>query len=126
MTQLPTKFDLEERTAQFGEKVIGFCRTLRQDAITKPLVSQIVRSATSIGANYTEANNASSRKDFRNKIFICKKESQETQHWLRMMASDQQDSQQKLRELWQEAHELTMIFQKVVTSLDKKENLSNK
>lgn len=122
MTESPNKFDLEERTARFGERVIGFCRTLSQDAITRPLVSQVVRSATSIGANYTEANNASSRKDFRNKIFLCKKESQETQHWLRMLASDQKKNQQDLRLLWQETHELTMIFQKIVSSIDKKDH----
>ncbi|MEI8097173.1 MAG: four helix bundle protein [Candidatus Moraniibacteriota bacterium] len=59
-------FDLEERTAQFGESIILFCKTLKQDTITKPLISQIVRSATSVGANYMEANGASSKKDFRN------------------------------------------------------------
>ncbi|MBU6415499.1 four helix bundle protein, partial [Patescibacteria group bacterium] len=85
--------DLEERTAKFGKEIITFCKTIKQDAITKPLVSQIVRSGTSIGANYMEANAASSKKDFQNKIFIAKKEAQE----------------------------LTMIFQKINTSLRKKE-----
>jgi len=70
-----TKYDLEDRTAKFGEEVIKFCKAIHQNTITKPLISQLVRSATSIGANYMEANGASSRKDFRNKIFICKKES---------------------------------------------------
>lgn len=68
------RYDLEERTAKFGEAVIDFVKTLKQNSINSPLISQIVRSATSIGANYCEANNASSKKDFRNKIFICKKE----------------------------------------------------
>ena len=81
------KYDLEERTAYFGESVIKFCRNIRQDNITSPLVNQLVRSATSIGANYMEANGASSKKDFVNKIFICKKESQETKHWFRMLKS---------------------------------------
>ena len=66
-------YDLEERTARFGENVIVFCRSIKQDTISKPLISQIVRSGTSIGANYMEANVASSKKDFRNKIYICKK-----------------------------------------------------
>jgi len=74
------KYDLEERTAKFGEAVIDLCRPIRQDAITSPIIRQIVRSATSIGANYMEANGASSKKDFRNKIAICKKEAQETKH----------------------------------------------
>lgn len=78
-------FDLEERMAKFGEEVIAFCRSLSVDHVSRPLVTQLVRSATSIGANYSEANNASSRKDFRNKVYIAKKEAQETKHWLRML-----------------------------------------
>jgi len=78
MNQLSNKYDLEERTAVFGENILEFCRTIKQDVITRPLINQIIRSGASIGANYYEANNASSKKDFRNKIFLCKKESQET------------------------------------------------
>ena len=74
MTQFPSKYNLEERTAVFGENVIKFCRSIKQDMIVMPLVNQLIRSATSIGANYMEANAASSKKDFRNKIYICKKE----------------------------------------------------
>jgi four helix bundle protein len=116
------KYDLEERTAKFGEEVILFCKTLLQDSISRSLISQLVRSATSIGANYMEANNASSRKDFRNKIFISKKESQETKHWLRMLKTYFPDKEAELRELWNEAHELTMIFQKVTNSLKNSKN----
>ncbi len=83
--QIKKKYDLEERTAIFGEQIIEFCMSLVQDAISKPLISQIVRSGTSIGANYMEANGASSPKDFKNKIYICKKESGETKYWLRML-----------------------------------------
>ncbi len=80
------KYDLEERTTKFGEKIIEFVRTIKLDDITKPLVIQLVRAGTSIGANYREANEGSSKRDFRNKICISKKESNETQHWLRMIA----------------------------------------
>ena len=117
MEQKPSRYDLEDRTAKFGEKVILFCRNLNQDSISKPLISQLVRSSTSIGANYLEANNASSRKDFTNKIFICKKESQETQHWLRMLATVFPEQKNELKNLWQETHELTMIFQKITNTL---------
>ncbi len=111
------KYDLEERTAKFGEKIIFFCKTLPQDSISKPLISQLIKSSTSIGANYMEANNASSRKDFQNKIFISKKESQETKHWLRMLKTCFPNRKGELEILWKEAHELTMIFQKVISSL---------
>lgn len=110
-------YDLEERTAKFGESVIKFCRNVASDAISKPLISQLVRSSTSIGANYMEANGASSRKDFRNKIFISKKEAQETKHWLRMIAISNPEARDSAKLLWKEAQELTMIFQKIVNSL---------
>ena len=118
MNQFPkNKYDLEERTAKFGEEIIKFCRTLNQDTIVRPLISQLIRSATSVGANYMEANSASSKKDFRNKIFICKKEAQETKHWLRMLIQAVSGKQDEIKILWQEAQELTLIFQKITTSL---------
>ena len=117
MTELQNKYDLEERTAKFGEDVIEFCRNIKQGAITKPIISQLIRSGTSIGANYMEANAASSRKDFRNKIFICKKEAQETKHWLRMLATATQERKDNIRKLWQESQELTLIFGKIVSKL---------
>ncbi|MBI2195991.1 four helix bundle protein [Candidatus Daviesbacteria bacterium] len=80
------KYDLEERTAEFGEKVIELCEKAPKNAVTIPIIDQLIRSGTSIGANYCEANGASSRKDFNNKIFICKKESKETKYWLRLLA----------------------------------------
>ncbi len=64
-----------------------------------------------------EANGASSKKDFQNKIFICKKEAQETKHWLRMMVVCFPEKKTEIELLGQEAQELTMIFQKIVSSL---------
>ena len=113
------KHDLEERTATFGENVIELCKTIKPNIIRSPIIIQLIRSATSVGANYNEANNASSRKDFANKIFICKKEAQETKYWLRMLSKAVDDTaiSQKLRFLWKECQELTMIFQKITNSL---------
>ena len=113
------KYDLEERTAKFGENVISFCKSLPHNTINKPLISQLIRSSTSVGANYMEANGASSRKDFKNKIFICKKEVQETKHWLRMIASANPPNKINTYRLWQESQELTLIFGKIVSSLKK-------
>ena len=120
MKQTPKIYDLEERTAEFGEDVIKLCKILKQDAITRPLISQLVRSATSIGANYMEANGASSRKDFRNKIHLCKKEAQETKHWLRMLSGSMPDKREEFTNLWRESQELTLIFQKITSSLKAK------
>jgi four helix bundle protein len=121
MNQVSNNYDLEERTAKFGEAVILLCRSIKQDAITKPLINQLVRSATSIGANYMEANGASSKKDFVNKIFICKKEAQETKHWLRMLAISIIEKKEEIRRLWQECQELTLIFQKIASTSRKHE-----
>ena len=111
-------YDLEERTAKFGEDVIDFVRILERSEINRPLISQVIRSSTSVGANYIEANKASSRKDFRNKISICRKESNETKHWLRMIARANMPKSDKCKILWKEAHELTLIFSKIVHSTD--------
>jgi four helix bundle protein len=104
------EFDLEERTAQFGEAVIKFARLLPQNAVTTPLVSQVVRSSTSVGANYCEADDAVSKKDFKNKIGTCRKEARETKHWLRMIAAAEPESKEEARKLWHEARELHLIF----------------
>ncbi len=109
-----SKYDLEERTAVFGENVIDFARTLQKDAVVLPLISQLIRSSTSIGANYMEADCAESKKDFRHKISICKKEAKETTHWLRMMARAIPDKKDKCRNLWQEAREFVLIFSAIL------------
>ena len=111
-------YDLEERAAKFGEETIKFCRLIKTDGIVKPLISQVVRSSTSVGANYMEANQASSKKDFKNKIRICQKEANETKHWLRMMAVALPNQKEDCRKLWKEAHELTLIFAKISKSCD--------
>jgi len=102
MAEFLNKYNLEERTAKFGENIIIFCRETAQDTINRPIISQLIRSGTSIGANYMEANAASSKKDFRNKIFICKKEAQETKHWLRMIAVASPELKEKAQRHWKE------------------------
>src|SRR3989339_1370411 len=113
-------YNLEERTAKFGENIMKFCKSLKDNTETKPVKNQLIKSGTSVGANYCEANNASSKRDFRNKIFISKKEAQETKFWLRMSAAVVPEKTDEARILWQEAHELTLIFQKICDSVDGK------
>ena len=108
-------YNLEERTATFGKEVIELCRRIPQDTISRPIISQLVRSATSVGANYAEAIAASSTKDFVNKIYIARKEAQETKHWLRMASVISDDA--AISRLSQECHELILIFQKTTLTL---------
>jgi four helix bundle protein len=103
-------FDLVDRTAKYGESVVKFDRTVDRDPVTAPLISQLVRSGTSIGANYMEADAAESKRDFRHKISLAKKEAQETMHWFRMVAVAVPQAKTDCRDLWREAHELTLIF----------------
>jgi four helix bundle protein len=112
-------YDLEERTARFGEEIIEFAKTLPRGPINDVLIGQIVRSGTSIGANYMEADCAESKKDFRHKIAICRKESKETKHWLRMIAKANENKRKRCRELWQEAQELVLIFSSILQSSQK-------
>jgi len=113
-------YNLEERTAKFSEDLIGFLRGIKRDDVNRNTIIQLVRAATSIGANYYEANASSSKRDFRNKIYISKKESNETKYWLRLLAINQPELKEKIRDFWKEAHEFHLIFQKITNTIDKK------
>lgn len=113
------KYDLEKRTANFGINVIKFSKKISVNLITRNLISQIIKSATSVGANYCEANNAESKKDFRHKIGICRKEAHETCHWLRMIMVASPSLNSEAKRLWDEAKELTLIFSSIVYSTKK-------
>ena len=104
------KYDLEERTAKFGEEVIRFCRELPKSEMTRRIIDQLIGCATSVGANYAEADDAESPKDFKHKIGICKKESRESKHFLRMSAVAVPEKADEARKLWIEAKELNLIF----------------
>ncbi len=107
------KYDLEERTAKFGEDVIEFVKKLQKNVVNNLLIGQVVRSATSIGANYMEADGAVTKKDFLYKIGLCRKEAKETKHWLRMVAKAEPKYKEACRKLWQETQELTLIFSSI-------------
>ncbi len=114
------KYDLEDRTLKFSEEIIDFAKKLPQNSITKPLVSQLIRSGTSIGANYCEADEANLRKDFINKIAIAKKETKETKYWLRVIAHTLPEFKPEARNLWQEAQELNLILAAIIRSAKSK------
>ncbi len=103
-------YDLAKRTSVYGETVIVFSRSFQLDAIHSPLIRQLVRSATSLGANYAEADEAGSKKEFRYRISLCCRETRECKHWLRMLAVASPDAKEKARELWKEANEINLIF----------------
>lgn len=107
------KYDLEERTATFGENIIKFAKIIPISPVTQRVIPQLVASGTSIGANYCEADDAESGKDFKHKIGIAKKEARETKHWLRMIATAAPELKDDARNLWQEAKELHLVFNSI-------------
>ena len=111
-----TNYDLEERTAKFAEEIIDFLKDIKQNPLNVRIISQLVGSAGSVGANYCEATEAESKKDFIHKIGIRKKEIKETRHWLRLLAKSNSENIKKIREFWKEAHELLLIFSKIIRS----------
>ena len=115
------KYDLEERTAKFGEETIKFAKIIPINPVTQRIIPQLVASSTSIGSNYCEADDAESGKDFKHKIGIAKKEARETKHWLRMIATATPELKEEAKILWQEAKEIHLIF----NSISKKVSAKN-
>ena len=113
--------DLNEKTLIFSKEAIVLCKKMPNTQITIPLKNQFIRSSTSIGANYREAINGSSEKDFRNKIFICKKEAQESNYWIELLeASVPIAIPSDFAQIKDHCNELIRIFQKIVSTLKKK------
>jgi four helix bundle protein len=118
-------YDLEERTKIFSKEIIKYLIKIKKSDLNRNIISQLIRSSTSVGANYCEANGASSKKDFKNKIFICRKEIQETKYWVELLAESNPEEKKELRILWKEAHKLTLIFNKISKTLKGKEKFQN-
>lgn len=109
------RYDLKERTYKFSQLLITFCSRVPKNSINNPLVSQVVRSGTSIGANYAEADEASTRRDFLNKMSLVHKEISETKYWLKLLAEVvSEDKKVPLRNLYKEVQELNLIFSTII------------
>jgi len=113
--EIQTKaYDLEERTAKFGEAIIDFALTIPKGPVTNRLIDQVVGAGTSVGANYCEADDAYSRNEFRKNIGTCRKEARETKFHLRMIVRAVPELKPQARTLWQEAKELHLIFSAIL------------
>jgi four helix bundle protein len=108
------KYDLEDRTANFGREIIKFAQKIPKNCVTIPLITQLIRAGTSVGANYLEADDAESGKDFVHKMAICRKESRETKHWLKMVVVAVPPLEREAKILWKEAQELNLIFASII------------
>ena len=116
-----TIYDLEERTARFGEKVILFAKKIPLNSVTQRIIPQLVAAATAVGSSYCEADDAESGRDFIHKLAIGKKEARETKHWLRMIAVAVPELKEEARPLWREANELNLIFNAIIIKVRHKQ-----
>ena len=113
---MPTKkFDLEDRTLNLSIEIIRLCKKLPKTTIVIPLINQIMRSGTAIGANYTEANDSLGKKDFILRCKISRKEAKESRYWLQLVDTNNiQEINLKKQELIKEATELMNIFGSII------------
>lgn len=106
-------YDLEERTARFDQAIIDFAKRIPRGPLTDRIIDQLVGAGTSVGANYIEADDSVSKKEFLKCIGTCKKEARETKHFLRMVASAVPELQTDARKLRLEARALHLIFARI-------------
>jgi len=106
-------YDLEERTARFGEMTILFAKKIPFSPVNNRLIDQLVGAGTSVGANYCEADDGVSKPDFKHRIGTCRKEARETKFFLRMVAIAEPKLKMDAREIWREANELHRIFSRI-------------
>ena len=113
------QYDLEDRTLKFSKRIIQLCKALPKNTINFKLIDQLIRSATSIGANYREANETETKKDFQFRIRICRKESKETVYWLNLIIEANPEFEEKMKPLLQETIELVKIFASILEKCKK-------
>jgi len=113
-------YDLEERTALFGEAVIDFGKKIPVNPVTQRLTGQFAGAGTNVGAKYCEADDADSKKDYRVRIGTCKKEARESKFFIRMVVRAVPDLRNAAAPLWQEAKELHLIFAKIYKGKDRR------
>ena len=112
-TQNPKPYDLGERTKRFARRVREYVKSLPRSLANIEDAKQLVRSSGSVGANYIEAEESLSRKDFVMRIKICRKEAKESRCWLELIDA-KEDQANETKSLAQEALELTKIFGAIV------------
>jgi len=104
------KAELEQRTKEFSLQLIRFLESLPKNYLGEAMGKQLLKSGTSIGANYREANRAESKADFIHKLAIAEKEASETVYWLELMVEAGIGSRSEVAKPMQEAGELLAIF----------------
>jgi four helix bundle protein len=108
------QYDLEERTLKYSKRTIHLAKALPKNTINFKLIDQFIRSGTSMGANYREANETETKKDFCFRIRICRKEGKETIYWLNLIIEANPEFKERITPLLQETTELVKIFASIL------------
>jgi four helix bundle protein len=108
-------YDLEDRTLEFGKRITRMCKALPKNAINEVYIKQVLRSGTSVGANYIEANEALSKKDFQHRIKIARKEAKETTYWLSLVIEANKDFGSRIKSLLLKSIEIRNILSSILT-----------
>ncbi|MCF7871191.1 MAG: four helix bundle protein [Candidatus Omnitrophica bacterium] len=111
------EFDLEKRTTEFGKAVIRMCKELTRNSMNDRLISQVVGSAGSVGANYREANDALGKKDFIQRMKIARREAKESLHWLELISEANKSRESTIEPLIKEADELKSILSSIIDKI---------
>lgn len=117
-TQNSKQYDLEDRTLEFGKRIINLSKALPKNTINFKLIDQLVRSGTSMGANYREANETETKKDFKFRMRICRKEGKETIYWLNLIIEANPEFEERIKPLLQETSELVKIFAAILNKCE--------
>ncbi|MBN2096867.1 MAG: four helix bundle protein [Candidatus Omnitrophica bacterium] len=107
-------YDLEERTLEFAKEIIRLCKKLSKEVINVRLIGQLINASASVGANYREANEALSKKDFTHRMKITRKECKETSFWLELIKEANQKFTEEIKDLSRESQELRNIFTSII------------
>ena len=119
-SQKPKPFNLEERLSLFSGEVLKYCNLFNKTTESQILISQFLRSATSIGANYIEACEALSKKDYLYRLRVSRKEAKEAIYWLKLLKQNYLQNPDKVKELLDEVIQLKNILSTIILNTEKK------
>ncbi len=108
------KSNLDDRTLEFAKRIIHLCKALPKNTVNFELAKQLIRAGASIGANYREANDALSKKDFVHRMRISRKEAKESQYWINLIIEANPEFQKRVEPLLQESTEIIKIFSSII------------
>ncbi|MDO8668716.1 MAG: four helix bundle protein [Candidatus Buchananbacteria bacterium] len=114
MVEITNSYDLEDRTLEYGKRIIKMAKNIPLNIVNNVLVRQVVRSGLSLGANYREANETETKKDFQFRMRICRKEAKETVYWLKLIIEANPRLKVKMELLLDETCQLLKIFAAII------------